>query len=123
MNRAITAGIIGIGLAALTGCSVFRSEDNTPPPDYSNITVMMREGGDLKAVIAKAAALRGWSVCDTGEDSLRLTISQRANLVEVNAIVVDESHYSLKPVTYNIPTRKYVQWIDNLTRTITSLAI
>lgn len=123
MKKAIFAGILGLALATATGCGVFGGNDNAPPPDYSNISVMVREGAPLKNIIAAAAAQRGWDVRDTGENSLRLTIAQRSNLVEVNAIVLDPTHYSLHLVSSNIPTRKYVQWIGNLQRTVTALAL
>ena len=123
MKRTIFVGIVGMALAALTGCSVFSNDENMPLPDYSNISVMVHEGGNLKNIIAAAAARRGWSVSDASENSLRLTIVQRSNLVEVNAIVVDDTHYSLHQVSSNIPKRKYIQWINNLKSTIANLAL
>ncbi len=122
MKKAMYAVLTGLALTAVAGCGIFGSAEEPPPPDYPSINVMVREGASLKNIIAAAAAQRGWNVRDTGEDSLRLTIAQRSNLVEVNAVVLDPTHYALHLVSSNIPTRKYVQWIDNLQRTVTTLA-
>lgn len=123
MKKTIVSGIAALVVAGLAGCSAFNTAPEPPPPDYSNISVMVREGARLKAIIAAAAQQRGWSVDDTGENSLRLTISQRANLIVVDAIVVDDSHYSLALVQSNIPTRKYIQWAKNLQATVATLAL
>lgn len=125
MKKTIIAVMLGLTMAGVTGCGLFGggSDEDFPPPDYSNISVMVREGAQLKPIVAAAAARRGWSVQDTGENTLRLTISQRKNLVEVDVAVIDETHYSLYQVSSNIPTRKYVQWINNLISTVTNLAL
>lgn len=123
MKKMAIGCLVFAALLSLTGCGLFGRNDDMPLPDYRNIEVSVREGARLKQIIAVSAERRGWAVRDAGDNMLRLTISQRSNLVEVNAVVVDETHYTLHMVSSNIPTRKYVQWIENLKRTVAALAI
>ena len=105
----------------LTGCAT-RERRDVPAESYENISVTVRDGLKLKDVISSVAARRGWVPSDVGENTLRLQINQRSNVVVVDAVVLDPTHYSLRYVKSNIPERKYTQWVVRLMASISKAA-
>lgn len=105
----------------LTGCTTSERRD-APASNYENIPISVREGMKLKDVISSAAVRRGWIPADIDENTIRLQINQRSNVVVVDAVVIDSTHYSLRFVKSNIPDRKYIQWVGKLMASISKAA-
>ncbi len=121
MKKTVMALFAAAFAAVFAGCALFREPDTTPPPAYENIAVMLQDGFSLKKAIMIGAP-HDWKIEELDESTLRLTISQRSNLVVVRATILDATHYSLHPISSNIPNRKYVQWVERLQRNIARTA-
>lgn len=113
MNKML---MVVAALVVLMGCS------STPPPDFNNIVVTVAEGRSLKDAVVYAATCRHWIVNVVSDDTIRCTILQRSNKVEIDVVIHDRSSYSIKCVFSNISTNKYLQWVNNLQREIAKAA-
>jgi len=112
--------LAGAVLGAVMCCGCVTSSDPAPisPPPITGISVVAKDRESLVKAVVMAATRRRWVPNATAGSTVRCTLVQRQNKVEIDVVLEGADSYSIKCVSCNVPLAKYQQWINNLQREI-----
>ena len=113
----VLAGAV-LGAVMCCGCATSSAPKVITPEPVMGVSVVAKDRETLEKAVIAAATRRRWVPSATAESTVRCTLVQRQNKVEIDVVLEGADSYSIKCVSCNVPLAKYQQWINNLQREI-----